>query len=261
MTLAFARAYERTATRIMAPVSWAALVRIGTVDSTLRILDIGSGTGALSIPAAHSGASVTAVDIAPGMVELLSKRLAPFPSARALVMDGQALSFADASFDAALSIMGISMFEDWICGLEEQARVLRTGGKAVVATWRTPPGGGPFVTMAQALRALFPDRPPPPAPAGFVALASPADLQRAMSQAGLTGVEVEEIEAEWVGPAGRAYLEELGELHSFMGPYAQLEPETRLRVDDEVLRIVDRLAENGAIRLVTKVLLASGTRD
>ena len=64
-------------------------------------------------------------------------------------MDGEALTVADASFDAAFSIFGVMLFSDWRRGLREQARVVRPGGKACVATWAEPPGGGPFVVMGR----------------------------------------------------------------------------------------------------------------
>jgi ubiquinone/menaquinone biosynthesis C-methylase UbiE len=260
MTLAFARAYEKTATRIMAPISFAALERIGPVGRETSIIDIAAGAGALSIPAAHSGASVTAVDIAPGMVDLLTERLAPFPRSVARVMDGQSLTFPDESFDAAASIVGISMFTDWRRGLAEQARVLRSGGRAAIASWRTPPGGGPFVIMAQALRTVLPDRAPPAPPQGFLVLAEPDRMAEAMQDAGFVDVEVKEIEAVWEGPAGPAYLTELRDLHHFMGPYAFFDADTRTRLDDAILAIVDRIAINDRVALTTTVVLATGTR-
>lgn len=121
----FALVYELTAHRITGPVAAQALRLAGPLDARTRILDIAAGAGALSIPAAFSGATVTAVDIAPGMVNLLSERLAPFPDAQASVMDGQALAIDDDSFDLAFSIFGVSLFGDWRTGLSEQVRVLR----------------------------------------------------------------------------------------------------------------------------------------
>jgi SAM-dependent methyltransferase len=260
MTPGFAGAYEKTATRIMGPISSSALERIGRVGRGTRILDIAAGSGALSVPAAYKGASVTAIDIAPGMIELLKAKLAPFPAASAQIMNGQALDFADQSFDAALSIVGVSMFQDWRRGLAEQVRVLRSGGIAVLATWRTMPGGGPFVIMAEALRATFPDRPPPAPPEGFITLAHPDRMAAAMRDAGLTDVTVEEIEAVWEGPAGPAYLDELRDLHPFMGPYAALDTEARSRLDDAILAVVDRIATDNKVVLETRVTLARGKR-
>lgn len=258
MTLAFARAYEQTATRITAPISVAALERLGNISRDTRILDIAAGSGAFAVPAAHADAGVTAIDIAPGMVELLTQRLAPFPRARAEVMDGQKLDFTDGSFDAAVSIFGVSIFPDWRQGLAEQVRVLRPGGIAILATWRSPPGGGPFEIMAEALRTTFADRPPPTPPEGFVRLPDPKAMADALVGTGLIEVEVEEIEAVWEGPAGAAYLEELRAFHPFMGPYALLDVDTKHRLDQAILAAVGRRAENDRIVLKTMVTLAKG---
>ena len=260
MTDDFARVYELTGNRITAPIAMEALRRVRPVGSSTRVLDIAAGAGALSIPAAFSGASVLAVDIAPGMVNLLAERLAPFPDAQARVMDGQTLEIEDGSFDVAFSIVGISLFADWRAGLREMARVVRPGGRGCVATWHRPPGGGPFVIMAQALRAVFPDRAPPPPPEGFIVLSDPGRLATELQSAGFADVRVEEIQAVWRGPAGRAYLDEMHHLHRYMAPYAALDDQDRRRVDDAILRIVDNVAEGGRVRMVAPVLLAVATR-
>ena len=260
MSRPFANAYEQTATRIMGPIACVALQRLGALGRETQILDIGAGTGAFSVPAAHMGTAVTAIDIAPGMVEVLTERLLPFPRAQALVMDGQALDFADHSFDATVSIMGVSIFQDWRQGLAEMVRVLRPGKTAALATWRFPPGGGPFQIMAEALRATFPGQPPPAAPAGFMELAEPDAMRAALTAAGLVDVWVEEIEAIWEGPAGPAYLEELQALHPFMGPYGLLEPDARVRLDAAILQAVDRKAVDGQVALRSVVTLGAGRR-
>lgn len=260
MSRAFADAYEQAASRITAPVSVAALQRAGPIERETRLLDIGAGAGALSIPAAHAGAIVTAIDIAPGMVELLHDRLLPFPNAIAQVMDGQAMDVADASFDAAISVFGVSLFADWRRALSEQVRVLRPGGKAVLATWRTPPGGGPFVILAEALATTFPDRLAPAPPPGFLALAEPEALASAFTEAGLVDVKVEEVEAVWEGPAGVTYLDELRDFHAFVAPYALLDEDAKTRLDRAILAAVERRATGDRIVLTTTVTLATGTR-
>jgi len=84
----------------------AALHLAGGIQLGGRVLDAAAGTGALTLAAARAGARVLATDFSPGMVARLSGRLAEAglgPTASAQVMDGQALSLEDASFDAAFS--------------------------------------------------------------------------------------------------------------------------------------------------------------
>ena len=84
--------YETWAEPLSARLAEAALRRT-TVSGGDYVLDIGAGTGALTLQAAALGARVTAIDLAPNMVDRLTQRLAPYPECKALVMDGQALTF------------------------------------------------------------------------------------------------------------------------------------------------------------------------
>lgn len=257
----FAHVYEMTANRNTGQVAAIALDRVGSVGWGTRLLDIAAGAGALSIPAALRGASVLAVDNAPGMVNLLKQRLAPFPSSEARLMDGQHLALEDGAFDVTFSLFGASIFPDWRRGLAEQARVTRPDGKVCIATWRTPPGGGPFMIMMQALRSVFPDAPPPAAPEGFLVLSDPSRLADEMKNVGLPFVEVEEVQTVWEGPSGRAYLDALKDLHGYIGVYAQLDNDQRPRVDAAILDIVDGLAVDGKIILRATAVLAVATRS
>ncbi len=256
----FARVYEQMAHRITGPISLAALDMVGSVGEGTRVLDIACGAGALSIPAAQRGASVLAIDIAPGMVRRLAAKLEPFPGCEAREMDGEALEIEDGSFDVAFSIFGAMTFSDWRQGLREQARVLRYGGKGCVATWRKPPGGGPFMVLWSALQSVFPDRPPPAQPDGFMALSDPARLADELRESGFGDVEVHEVEGVWEGPRGDAYLEELRELHGYIRPYAALEPKDRAKVDDAIRALVGADASGDRISLRSPVLIAIGIR-
>jgi SAM-dependent methyltransferase len=265
MSEAFARVYEATAERITGPISELALKAVGGVGPGMRILDIAAGTGALSVPAARTGADVLGSDISPGMAARLAERLQPFPSAEARILDGEALDLPDGAFDLTFSIFGAVLFTDWQAGLAEQARVLRTGGRGCVATWREPPGGGPlgggpFQVMAEAMRTAFPDVPPRSPPPGMVAPSDPSRLADAMRTAGFASIEVQEVEGLWQGRAGDAYLDEMEPLHRFMAPYATLDEEGRAKVRHAIRSIVDRDATGGIVEYRSGVLRATGDK-
>jgi ubiquinone/menaquinone biosynthesis C-methylase UbiE len=102
----------------------------------MHVLDIATGTG-LSAEAALAAVGptghVTAADVSPAMAEKARERLGETPNASVSVEDGQALSFADCSFDVVLCNLGLMFFPDPVRGLSEFRRVLRPGGRVAVS--------------------------------------------------------------------------------------------------------------------------------
>ena len=112
------------------------LLRAANVAEGMRVLDIATGTGLSAVaaldavgPAGH----VTAADISPQMTDMARDRVGNARNASVLVEDGQALSFADGSFDVVLCNLGLMFFPEPIRGLSEFRRVLRPGGRAAVS--------------------------------------------------------------------------------------------------------------------------------
>ena len=100
-----------------------------------RVLDVACGTGILARVAAsrmQSSGRVVGIDPNPGMIAL-ARQLAPaieWREARA-----EALPFPDQSFDAVVSQFGLMFFTDRRQAVREMLRVLKSGGRLVVAVW------------------------------------------------------------------------------------------------------------------------------
>jgi ubiquinone/menaquinone biosynthesis C-methylase UbiE len=165
-------------------------VLLADVEPGVALLDIATGPGALALAAARAGARVTAIDFSAEMIDRLGRRIGGLPIT-ALRMDGQALDFTDDSFDRACSVFGIPLFPDWRTGLRELARVLRPGGRAVVAAADNGHGFGPNQLLAAARAAITGT----PAPAQIAAWEILADRERfadEMHRAGLDEVVIHE---------------------------------------------------------------------
>ena len=105
-----------------------------------HLIDIGAGTGGAALEAARRGAAVTAIDAAAGMVARIAERAgqAGPGHVKAVQMDAAALSCADATFDRALSVLGVVLLPDAAAGMAQMRRVLKLGGKAAIVTWTQP---------------------------------------------------------------------------------------------------------------------------
>lgn len=170
-----------------------ALNLTGVAEGT-RVLDVAAGSGALSLRAARLGAEVLATDFAPGMVDLLRTRFAEegFGRATAEVMDGQALSVDDASFDASFSMFGVIFFPDMAAGLGELARSARAGGSVCVATWRLE-GFRMFDLVGAALAQALPGFELPSDPPVWASVGDADGLGASLEAAGLDDIVIHTV--------------------------------------------------------------------
>jgi ubiquinone/menaquinone biosynthesis C-methylase UbiE len=157
-----------------------------------RLIDVAAGTGALSLMAARAGAEVLATDFAPGMVARLRERAA---SARlsglaAEVMDGQALTVPDGSFDASVSVLGLIFFPDIPKGMSELKRVVREGGRSAIVCWGDVTKLELMSLVMRAIVAVAPELQASVGPPVWARLSGEDALRTQMQRAGFRDVEV-----------------------------------------------------------------------
>lgn len=119
------------------PVIARGLLHLGEISPGGMLLEIGIGTGRISLPLLAEGANVTGVDISPRMVERLHAKYDAMRAAEPLhrwgtlttqITDITALPLPGETFDAAVAVHVLHLVPDWRRALDEVLRVLKPGG-------------------------------------------------------------------------------------------------------------------------------------
>lgn len=133
------------------------LVEACGIASGMRVLDVAAGTGNASIPAAQTGADVTASDLTPELFEAGRHRAeAEGVTLEWVEADAEHLPFEDQSFDVVMSSIGAMFAPHHQDVADELVRVCRPGGTIGLLSW-TPEG-----MIGALFRTMGPFAPPPP---------------------------------------------------------------------------------------------------
>ena len=132
-------AYERYWSRQLAPIQ-RRLAELGDLKPGDRVLDIACGTGLATLPAARAvgpDGRVVGTDLSQEMVNRAADEARALGIGHATFerMDAEDLQLPPESFDVALCALGLMYVPDPLKALTEMHRVLRPGGRAVVAVW------------------------------------------------------------------------------------------------------------------------------
>ncbi|MEV7965665.1 methyltransferase domain-containing protein [Sphaerisporangium sp. NPDC088356] len=135
--------------------AWARLLRAWVPPAPADVLDVGCGTGSLSVLLATAGHRVTGVDLAPQMIELARAKLAVSGLAgRFLVGDAAVPPTGGEQFDVLLCRHLVWTLPDPQAALREWVARLRPSGRLVLIEghWRGAGQAGlPYVAGAESL--------------------------------------------------------------------------------------------------------------
>jgi SAM-dependent methyltransferase len=177
-----------------------------------RILDLAAGpgeTGFKVLPLIQRGGELLSTDAAPEMVEVARRRAATLglEGIEFAVEDAADLSLADASVDGIICRFGLMLVPDMDRAAAEIARVLRPGGRVVLAVWASS-RVNPWITAAgrAALDLGLTDPPDHEAPGPF-RLGDPERLRSVVESGGLEIEVMEEVVVAWAAASAEAWWE------------------------------------------------------
>jgi ubiquinone/menaquinone biosynthesis C-methylase UbiE len=151
-----------------------------------RVLEVGSGTGRISIPLLERGADLIGCDLSSPMLTRFREK---FPAARIARADASLLPFPEAQFDIVLTVHVMHLIPPWREALREFRRVLVPGGAYLqVSTW-APVGISASGKIRDYWRAWMRSN---GVDAGHLGVRDQAEL---LAELGFLGANVTEVEA------------------------------------------------------------------
>ena len=225
-----------------------------------RVLDVACGTAALTrLLAERVGPSghVAGLDLDAGMLTV-ARRLLDAPNVTWQEGSALAMPFADGAFDLVTCQQGLQFFPDRAASMAEMRRVLRPGGRLVLAVWRSTEHNPVFKLLAEALARLLG---PQAAKLPPFSLGDGEELRRLGRAAGFTDVVVR-IDGRLARFPSAAELVRpllLGG-PTMLSALATADADTHQRLVDEVTRTMAPYVDDAglAVPMATHVLLARG---
>lgn len=190
-----------------------AMLDMAGIGPGASVLDVAAGAGDQTLDIAQRvgpTGRVLATDLSPVMLELARRNAqqAGLRNVQTLVADGEDLAVASASFDAAVSRLGLMFLPEPLKGLQGMHRALRPGGGICTVVFSRPERNPCLgILMATALKhAGLPAR-DPFTPGGLLSLGKPGLADELFRAAGFQDVASTALDAPFHLPTARHYLD------------------------------------------------------
>lgn len=181
------------------------LVEAAELEPGMRVVDVACGTGVLALAALEAvspGGEVVGVDLNPGMLAVARRKTPGIDWREAAA---EALPLGDASQDAVLSQFGLMFFADRQAAVREMWRVLRPGGRLVIAVWDSLDHTPGYAGVTALLARLFGARVASLLRAPYV-LGDPEAVRSLLEGAGVAGARIERVAGEACFPSIRSWI-------------------------------------------------------
>jgi ubiquinone/menaquinone biosynthesis C-methylase UbiE len=247
-----------------APVTQALIEATGiTLGHT--VLDVGTGTGepALTVAGAVGPeGKVFGVDPVPAMVAA-ARRAADklgVSNAQFELAPAERLEFPDNTFDAVVSRFGVMFFPSPVAGVREMLRVLKPGGKLVLAAWHFSESNPYHDTLTRIVERYTGTPSAAPDAPGPFRFASPGKLLEVVQQAGADSAAEYLLRFDIRAPIS---VEKFWNLRVDMGlrdKLSTLSAEQVAAIRTEALQALREYASPAGVSFPGQVLIVSGSK-
>lgn len=244
-----------------------ALVEAADIEAGHRVLDVAGGPGEPSLSIAEivgPEGLVVHTDVAPGMARAArdeAERLAVSNLVTA-VAAGDAIPFADATFDRVVCRLGVMFFGDAALGLSEMVRVARPGGRVALVVWGFKENNPYFAIPSEAAGRYIPSPPDPPGAPGAWRFGDEGLLAGMLGDAGARDVVERRLAFEIAAPLSfdQFWTVRVEMSDTLRGKMAQLAPEDAERMKQEIREATGDFFRDHAMRFPAEALVVSGFR-
>ena len=198
-----------------------------------HVVDVAAGAGEQTLAAARRvgpGGRVLATDISPGILRYARQAAdaAGLNNVETLELDGEQHDTLEAaSFDAAISRVGLIYFPDQQRALQGMHRCLKPGGRVSAVVYSTPQKNEFFSIPVSIIRRRAQLPAPFPGQPGPFSLGAEGVLARVLESAGFRDARVESVDCPVILPSAaecvRFERESFGALHQMMAAMSEHE--------------------------------------
>jgi ubiquinone/menaquinone biosynthesis C-methylase UbiE len=235
-----------------------ALKRVGLSEDE-AFLDVACGPGHLAMFAARAvKARVTAVDSSLETALAADQEVPKLEITRE-VMNGEALTFPDSTFNVTCSSFGVFLYDDYEKGLTEMVRVTKPGGRIAVLSW-APPKRSVMLPFVKFLEAEAPQLLPLRGLPGWDAMDSMEKMVATLERAGCVDAGAEEMAGPLVVPNAELFADSTFKNPCVSRMIGELEDSERLRLQARFAEVLKSEYGVGEFEIGATAIIGSGAK-